>query len=71
MEKIDKSEKIAIKMLKKEAMRDVRSTTGSNMRGIMLLLGKTSYDDITRDNVKHMKYYEVREEDMCILRTYL
>ena len=63
MEKIDKSEKVAIKMLKKEAMRDVRSTTGANMRGIMLLMGKTSYDDVTRDNVKDMKYYEVKEED--------
>ena len=63
MEKIDKSEKIGIKMLKKEAMRDVRSTTGGNMRGIMLLMDKTSYGDVTRDNLKDMKYYKVKEED--------
>ena len=63
MDKIDKSEKIAIKMLKREAMRDVRSITGSNMRGIMLLMGKRSYDDVTRDDVKNMTYYEVKEED--------
>ena len=63
MEKIEKSQKIAIKMLKKEAMRDVRSTTGSNMRGIMLLMGKASYKDITRDNLKDVQYYEVKEED--------
>ena len=36
MDKIEKSKKVAIKMLKKEAMRDVRSTTGANMRGIIL-----------------------------------
>ena len=69
MEKIDKSDKVAIKMLKKEAMRDVRSTTGANMRGIMLLMGKTSYDDVTRDNMKDIEYYKVKEEDkwkICI-----
>ena len=69
MEKIDKSEKVAIKMLKKEAMGDVRSTTGANMRGIMLLMGKTSYDDVTRDNMKDIEYYKVKEEDkwkICI-----
>ena len=57
MDKIDKSEKVAIKMPKKEAMRDVRTTTGANMRGIMLLMGKVSCDDVTRDNLKDMEYY--------------
>ena len=70
MDKIDKSEKVAIKMPKKEAMRDVRTTTGANMRGIMLLMGKASYDDVTRDNLKDMEYYKVKEEDklkICIV----
>ena len=64
IEKIDKSKKIAIKMLKKEALRDVRSITGANMRGIMLLMGETSYSNVTRDKVKDMNYYKVKEEDM-------
>ena len=51
-------------MLKKEAIRDVRSTTGANMRGILLLMGKTSYDDVTRDNLKDMEFYKVKNEDM-------
>ena len=64
IQKIDKSEKIAIKMLKKVALRDVRSITGGNMRGIMPLMGKTSYSNVTRDKVKDMNYYKVKEEDM-------
>ena len=63
MEKIEKSQKIAIKMLKKEAMKDVRSTTGNNMRGIMLLMGKASFKDVTRVNLKDLEYYKVNEED--------
>ena len=56
-------------MLKKEALREVRSMTGPNMRGIMLLIGKTSYSNMTRDKVKDIEYYKVKEEDtwkVCI-----
>ena len=56
-------------MLKKEILGDVRSTTGGNMRGIMLLMGKSSYADITKDNLKDFQYYRVNEEDkwkICI-----
>ena len=63
MEKIDKSEKSAIKMLKKEAMRDVRSTTGANLRGIMLLAGESSIMNVTRDSLKNVEFYKVKEED--------
>ena len=63
MDKIDKSQKEAIKMLKKEALRDVRSTTGINMRGIMLLLGESSIKKVSRDSVKKMQYYKVNKED--------
>ena len=50
-------------MLKKEALRDVRSTTGINMRGIMLLLGESSIKKVSRDSVKKMQYYKVNKED--------
>ena len=64
MEKIEKSEKTAIKMLKKEAMRDVRSTTGANLRGIMLLAGESSIMNVTRDSIRKIEYYKVKDEDM-------
>ena len=56
-------------MLMKESMRDMRSTTCGNMYGIMLVMGKTSYNDITRLSMKDMEYYEVKVEDkrkVCI-----
>ena len=64
MEKIEKSEKTAIKMLKKEAMIDVRSTTGANLRGIMLLAGESSIMNVTRDSIRNIEYYKVKDEDM-------
>ena len=48
MEKIDSSDKIALKMLKAEAMHDVRSVTGRNFRNIMLLAGKSSVDHVRK-----------------------
>ena len=63
MEKIEKSEKTAIKMLKKEAMRDVRSTTGANLRGIMLLADESSIMNVTRDSIRNIEYYKVKDED--------
>ena len=61
MEKIDKSQKTAIKMLKKEA---IRSTTGANLRGIMLLAGESSIVKVTRDSVRNIEYYKVKDEDL-------
>ena len=57
MDMIEKSDKVAIKMLRKEAMKDVRSTTGTNYRGIMLLAGKSSVSKVTRDSVKEIQFY--------------
>ena len=64
VEKIDKSEKTAIKMLQKEAMKDVRSTTGVNLSGIMLLASLSSIMNVTRNGMKNVEYYEVKDEDM-------
>ena len=41
---MDKIEKSALRMLKHEAIKDVRSTTGTNFRGIMLLIGDMSIE---------------------------
>ena len=63
MDKIEKSSKSAIKMLREEAIKDVRSTTGANYRGIMLLAGETGIDKVNRDSIKKVDYYKVKKED--------
>ena len=64
MDQIDKSEKTAIKMLKREAMKDVRSITGNNFRRIMLLMGEDSFKNVNKYNVDKINYYKVKMEDM-------
>ena len=64
MDQIDKSEKTAIKMLKREAMKDVRSITGNNFRRIMLLMGEDSFMNVNKYNVNKINYYKVKIEDM-------
>ena len=63
MDMIEKSDKEAIKMLRKEAMKDVRSTTGANYRGIMLLSGQSSIKKVTRESVKEIQYYEINQNN--------
>ena len=48
-------------MLRKEAMRDVRSTTGANLRVIMLLAGKSCIVNVTRDGMKNVKMFDQPE----------
>ena len=64
MEKIEKSGKVAIKMLRQEAMDDVRSITGSNYRNIMLLLGKSSVHDVKMVDAEKLSYMVMDEKDM-------
>ena len=63
MEKIDKSEKKAIKTLKKEAMADARSVTGSNYRQIMFLLGLTKVDNISIVDTSSLTYHTLSLSD--------
>ena len=51
MSQIDRSEKTAIKMLKREALKNVRSITGNNMRRIMLLMGEDCMEKVTKNNM--------------------
>ena len=52
MEKITSSSKHAIKMLMDTSKKDVRSVTGGNYRNMMLLLGKTSIEDVKKEDVE-------------------
>ena len=63
MNQIDRSEKTAIKMLKREALTDVRSTTGNNMRRIMLLMGENCIRNVSKNNIGKIIYYKVKKED--------
>ena len=59
MEKIKKSGKKGVRMLMETAMKDVRSVTGSNYRNLMLLLGKTSVDEVFKEDVEKIEYFKL------------
>ena len=51
-------------MLLEEAMKDVRSVTGSNLRKIMLLVGKTSVEDIKVEDVDTLEYFKLDDDEL-------
>ena len=63
MENISKSEKKAIKMLMETSKRDARSVTGRNYREIMILLGKTSIENVRKGDGENVEYFKIREAD--------
>ena len=63
MELITKSKKQRIKMLMENAIKDVRSVTGANLRNIMLLMGKTSVGEIKRVDVENINYFKLDEKE--------
>ena len=64
MEKMRNSGKAPLIMLMKEAMNDVRYVTGSNLRNIMLLVGKTSIDDVKVEDVDSLEYFKMRDDEL-------
>ena len=44
--------------------KDTRSTTGKNLRGMMLLTDKLSIFDITPEDADHFSYFPRPEEDL-------
>ena len=69
MDKIDKSGKRALIMLKQEAMHDVRSVTGCNFRNIMLLAGKSRVVDVSLEDAARVKYHQLEEENKWKVKT--
>ena len=63
MEGISKSRKEAIKVLMNTAKEDVRSVTGRNFREIMLLVGKTSVNDVIKKDVEKVEYFKMDKKD--------
>ena len=64
MEKIVSSKKRAIKILMEIARKDVRSITGQHYRNIMLLIEKSSVEDVKKENVEKIEYFTVDETDV-------
>ena len=63
LSQIRKSPKLLPIELLDAVMYDVRSTTGYNLRRLMLLLNKTSVDQISVNDFKLIEYHPVSEED--------
>ena len=61
---IEKSCKLPSSHLLEIIKHDVRSTTGSNLRNIMLLLGKDKVEDIEIRDINDVVYATVRPEDL-------
>ena len=63
LEQIEKSAKNVPKQLLSFIKKDVRSTTGSNLRNILHLTKQTEIEEIKRHDVKHLKYKEIDPKD--------
>lgn len=63
IDQIRKSEKIIPKMLLNLIKCDVRSTTGLNLRNIMLQTDKLSVDNLRKDDISSIMYHTTLAED--------
>ena len=45
------------------AKKDVRSVTGRNYREIMLLVGKTSVNDVAKSDADKIEYFQMENKD--------
>ena len=61
--KIKKSSKPVLRQLYEIVKNDVRTTTGSNLRNILLKTSLTSVDNLHPGIVQQIKYEEIREID--------
>ena len=63
IDQIKKSQKIIPKLLLSHIMHDVRSTTGQNLRKIMLQTDKLSVAQLSKDDIKTIVYHPTSPED--------
>jgi hypothetical protein len=63
IEQIKKSEKLIPKMFLSHIMSDVRSTTGLNLRNILLQTNKLSVDELKKDDTSSIKYHPTLADD--------
>ena len=63
MKQIQKSSKKLPKKLLELIRNDVSSVTGSNLRNIMLVTGKSRIEDLEPEDACNIKYYPVEDEN--------
>ena len=63
IDKVENCKKDALKMLMIEAKKDVRSITGSNFRNIMILMGKSTLEDINLRDVDSLTYFKLEDDE--------
>ena len=63
IEQIRRSQKIIPKMLLSQIQCDVRSTTGRNLRKILLQTDKLSVSDLKKDDISMLKYHPTSTEE--------
>ena len=60
---IEKSPKVIVRLLLFEIKHDVRSTTGSNLRKILLYTKKSRVDDLSVADVEDIKYHQLHDSE--------
>ena len=63
LNQIEKSKKLIPKQLLSFIKKDVRSTTGSNLRNILLLTNKNTIEELSLEDIKGIKYNQIEKED--------
>ena len=63
LKQIENSPKKIPKQLLSFIKHDVRSTTGSNLRNILLMTNKSTINDVTKEDIKTLKYKECEPEN--------
>ena len=66
--KIDESNKITIRVLKKEAIADAMSDLMSNHRNLILLLGTSTVHKIKIYDQEKLYYYKIEETKMWTIK---
>ena len=63
LNQIENSKKQIPKHLLSFIKHDVQSTTGSNLRNILLLTDKNNIDDLCKDDIKKLHYHQIEDQD--------
>ena len=63
VEQIQKSSKPFLVQLLDKVKYDVRSTTGNNLRMLMLRTQKSSVDELSKEDYKKIDYHKIRDEE--------
>ena len=63
LDQIEKCSKVVVSQLLIHVKQDVRSTTGSNSKKIMLLSGKTRVEEVDQSDATKLKYHQQNDDE--------